>query len=163
MAGTKRGKGQSRRRHTPALVREAEEALALIDSLRRDLFRSPFEEAKAAGLTGPQVRLLAGLVQRGAMTLTELSRTLGMTHSTASGIVDRLEARGLVRRRPHATDGRRTAITVTDLVNSYVRELEAGPASQLVIALADATPNQRRVISRGLATLRQLLDGRGDL
>lgn len=163
MAGSKRRKGQARRRHNPALVREAEEALGLIDTLRRDLFRSPFDEAREAGLTGPQVRLLAGLVRGGAMTLTELSRTLGMTHSTASGIVDRLEARGLVRRSPHPTDGRRTAIAVTDMVTRYVRELEAGPASRLVIALGEATPSQRRTISRGLTTLRQLLDGRGDL
>lgn len=158
MAGTKRRKGTSRRRHNPALVREAEETFALIDRLRRDLFRSPFDEAREAGLTGPQVRLMASLVNRGAMTLTELSRTLGMTHSTASGIVDRLEARGLLRRTPDATDGRRTAITVTDMVTRYVHELEAGPASRLVGALAAASSGQRRVIRRGLITLRKLLD-----
>ena len=78
-------KRASRRRHDPAVVRAAEETLAHIDALWRGLFHSPFDEAREAGLTGPQVRLMAGLVARGAMTLTELSRTLGMSHSTASG------------------------------------------------------------------------------
>ncbi len=155
-------KRASTRRHDPAVIRAAEETLAHIDALRRALFHSPFDEARQAGLTGPQVRLMASLVARGAMTLTELSRALGMSHSTASGIVDRLQARGLVRRSPDARDRRRTTITVTDQVSRYVHELEAGPASRLVAVLAAATPGQRRLIGSGLRALRNLLDRRGD-
>ncbi len=162
MSGKNRRKGTARRRHDPALVREAEETLAHVDALWRGLFHSPFDEAREAGLTGPQVRLMAALVSRGTMPLTELSRTLGMSHSTASGIVDRLEARGLVRRTPDARDRRRTAIAVTDSVTQYVHELEAGPASRLVAALHTASPDQRRAIGRGLATLRRLLDRRAE-
>ncbi len=158
MPGTTHRKGKPRLGHDPALVREAEEAFALIDTLRRQLFHSPFDEARDAGLTGPQVRVMASLVNRGAMTLTQLSRTMGMSHSTVSGIVDRLQARGLVRRSPDAADRRRTAIAVTDMVTRYVHELEAGPASRLVAALADASSSQRRAVARGLTTLRRLLD-----
>jgi DNA-binding MarR family transcriptional regulator len=150
------------RRHDPALVREAEETLAHIDALWRGLFHSPFDEAKEAGLTGPQVRLMASLVTRGTMALTELSRTLGMSHSTASGIVDRLQARGLVRRSPDPRDRRRTTIAVTDRVTQYVHELDAGPATRLVAVLGNASAGQRRAIERGLTTLRKLLDRRVD-
>ena len=90
-------------RRDPALVREAEETLALIRVLWRDLFRNPFAEAEASDVTGPQVSLMAALVSRGPMALTELSRTLGTSHSTASGIVDRLAARGLVHRARRET------------------------------------------------------------
>ena len=163
MPGKRKRRGASLRRHDPALVREAEEILAHIDALWRDLFHSPFNEAREAGLTGPQVRLMASLVTRGAMTLTELSRTLGMSHSTASGIVDRLQARGLVRRSPDARDRRRTTIAVTDRVTQYAHELEAGPASRLVTVFDNASPSQRREIGRGLTTLRKLLDRHVDL
>lgn len=158
MPGKKQRKGVSRLRHDPRVVREAEETLAHVDALRRALFHSPFDEAREAGLTGPQVRLMASLVARGTMTLTELSRTLGLSHSTASGIVDRLQARGLVRRGPHPSDRRRTTIAVTDGVTQYVHELEAGPASRLVAVLGKASAGQRRAIGRGLTTLRKLLD-----
>ncbi len=162
MPGKPHRRGASIGRHDPALVREAEETIAHIDALRRGLFHRPFYEARQAGLTGPQVRLMSSLVSGRAMTLTELSRTLGMSHSTASGIVDRLQVRGLVRRSPDAGDRRRTTIAVTDKVTKYVHELEAGPASRLVAVLTNASLGQRRAIRRGLTTLRKLLDRPGD-
>jgi DNA-binding MarR family transcriptional regulator len=144
-------------RPDPALVAEAEEILAHVRALRRDLLRNPFADAERAGLTGPQVTVMACLVSRGPTTLTELSRTLGMSHSTASGIVDRLQSRGLVRRTPDAGDRRRTRIAVTEQVTRYVRELEEGPSGRLAAALERATADQRRAIKAGLILLRELL------
>jgi len=131
--------------------------LGHIDALWRSLFHNPFEEAREAGLTGPQVRVMATLVRQGDMTLTELSRTLGLSHSTASGIVDRLEARGLIRRSPDAADRRRTTVAVTDMVTRYVHELDAGPAGRLVAILGEASASERHAIKKGLTSLRQLL------
>jgi DNA-binding MarR family transcriptional regulator len=148
-------------RRDPVLMRETEHTLAHIRALWRDLFRNPFAEAEASGLTGPQVTLIASLVSRGPMTLTDLSRALGMSHSTASGIVDRLASRGLLQRSPDATDKRRTRIVVTDKVTRYVRELDAGPAGRLATALAAATAEERRSIAKGLQLLRELLDRAG--
>jgi DNA-binding MarR family transcriptional regulator len=139
-------------------MRETEDALAHIRALWRDLFRNPLAEAEASGVTGPQVTLMASLVSRGPMTLTELSRALGMSHSTASGIVDRLASRGLVQRSPDAADKRRTRISVTDKVTRYVRELDAGPSGRLSLALERASTEQRRAIRKGLQLLRDLLD-----
>ncbi|HKA60146.1 MAG TPA: MarR family transcriptional regulator [Gemmatimonadales bacterium] len=156
------GGGRGRRRHDPAVVEEAEATLGHIDALWRGLFHNPFEEARQAGLTGPQVRVMASLVRRGNMTLSELSRTLGLSHSTASGIVDRLEARGLVRRSPDARDRRRTSLAVTDMVTGYVHELNAGPAGRLVAVLGAASAGERRAIKRGLITLRELLEHKAD-
>jgi DNA-binding MarR family transcriptional regulator len=158
MAGDGRRKAGPIARRDPALVREAEETLAHIRVLWRDLFRNPLAEAEASGVTGPQVSLMAAVVSRGPMTLTELSRTLGTSHSTASGIVDRLAARGLIQRSPDPVDGRRTRITVTDKVTRYVRELEAGPAVRLATALESLSADERRAIKRGLQLLRELLD-----
>lgn len=145
-------------RHSPAVMRQAEETLVHIRALWKDLFRNPYAEAAESGVTGPQVTVMTFLVTRGPLTLTDLSRLIGMSHSTASGIVDRLEARGLVRRSPDPKDQRRTAIAITDKVTRYVRELESGPSGRLAAALANATPDQRRAIAEGLETLRAVLD-----
>ena len=144
-------------RRKPALIAEAEEILALVRALRRDLLRNPSEDAEGAGLTGPQVSVMACLVGRGAATLTELSRMLGMNHSTASGIVDRLQSRGLVRRTQDPGDQRRTRIIVTEKVTRYVGELQEGPSGRLARALGGATSAQRRAIRRGLTLLCELL------
>lgn len=141
----------------PALIAEAEEILALVRVLRRDLLRNPTEDAEGAGLTGPQVSVMACLVGRGATTLTDLSRMLGMNHSTASGIVDRLQSRGLVRRTQDPADQRRTRILVTEKVTRYVHELQEGPSGRLARALAGASAAQRRAIKKSLTLLCELL------
>ncbi len=147
-------------RHDPALVRQAEEILATVRVLWKDLLRNPYADAEQHGMTGPQITVMACLVTKGPMTLTELSRSLGMSHSSASGIVDRLQARGLLRRTEDAVDRRRTSIAVTEAVHRYVRELEAGPSGRLVEALANATAAQRAAIKKGLELLCDLLGSR---
>jgi DNA-binding MarR family transcriptional regulator len=140
-----------------AVRQQADEILVHIRALWRDLFRNPLDEAAEHGLTGPQVTVMTCLVGRGPMTVTDVSRLIGMSHSTASGIVDRLEARGLLQRTPDSKDQRRTTIAVTDLVTRYVRELEAGPSGRLAAALAAASADQRRAIGAALDALRTLL------
>jgi len=144
-------------RRNPTLIAEAEEILALVRALRRDLLRNPNEDAEGADLTGPQVSVMACLVGRGPTTLMELSRMLGMNHSTASGIVDRLQSRGLVRRTQDPADQRRTRITVTEKVTRYVRELQEGPSGRLARILKGASSAQRRAIKKGLTLLCELL------
>ena len=43
----------------------------------------------------------------------ELGRLLGVSSAAASGIIDRLEARGHAQRASHASDGRRTSVTIS--------------------------------------------------
>jgi DNA-binding MarR family transcriptional regulator len=145
------------RRQSVGLGREADTILGQLRMLRRDLLRNPYVDAAEHGLTGPQVTVMALLVSKGPLSLTDLSRSLSMSHSTASGIVDRLETRGLVRRTADAADRRRTAITVTEGVRRYVRELEEGPSGRLVRLLRAATPSQRVAIKKGLTLLCKLL------
>jgi DNA-binding MarR family transcriptional regulator len=142
---------------------DAEAMLAQIRALWRDLLRNPYADAEAHGITGPQVTVMACLVTRGPMAVTELSRTLGMSHSTASGIVDRLESRGLVRRTQDAADRRRTEVAVTASVQRYVRELEGGPAGRLARVLEGATPSQRAAVKKGLTLLVALLEARASV
>jgi MarR family transcriptional regulator, organic hydroperoxide resistance regulator len=144
-------------RRDPALASDAEEILARVRALWRGLLRNPYADADEHGVTGPQVTVMACLVSRGPMALTELSRTLGMSHSSASGIVDRLQARGLVRRTEDASDRRRRAIAVTEGVRRYVRELEEGPSARLARALETATPAQRAAVRKGLKLLCELV------
>jgi DNA-binding MarR family transcriptional regulator len=144
-------------RREPTFAAQAAEIVALVRTLRRDLLRNPAEDAEKEGLTGPQVSVMACLVSKGPTTLTEISRDLGMSHSTASGIVDRLQARGLVRRAQDPDDQRRTRIIVTDKVTRYVQDLQAGPTGRLAAALAKAAPAKREAIRKGLRLLSELL------
>jgi DNA-binding MarR family transcriptional regulator len=136
---------------------QAQEIVAHIRALRRDLLCSSAADIARSGLTGPQVSVMAHLVMNGPATVTELARELDTGHSTVSGIVDRLQARGLVQRVQDEADRRYTRIRVTEKVDRYVQDMDAGPFGRLATALGNATSEQRRTIHEGLALLRELL------
>jgi DNA-binding MarR family transcriptional regulator len=82
---------------------------------------------------------------------SDLARHLGVTSAAASGIVDRLVARGHVERVPHPDDGRRTQVVMTDSGRAEViRNLQP-----MFVALAGLdgtlTPRDRAVVDRYLA------------
>jgi DNA-binding MarR family transcriptional regulator len=126
----------------------------------RERIRRPLEAEIARGnLTGPQQSVMHALVQSGGMSLKELSAHLGLAHSTVSGIVDRLQERGMIERRTSETDRRVTRIGVTRQVRDFVRSSIPGLLLHpLEEALARATAAQRRAIVEGLKTLREVLE-----
>ncbi len=66
-------------------------------------------------LTLPQFDVLAELARAPGQgfTFVELSRLLLVTSGNLTGIIDRLEAEGLVRREPESSDRRVTRMTLT--------------------------------------------------
>src|SRR5688500_13809702 len=69
-------------------------------------YHEEYERAAAAySLTAAQARLLS-LLALESLPMRRIARTLRCEPSNVTGIVDRLEARGLVDRRPVPTDRR---------------------------------------------------------
>lgn len=85
-----------------ALVRTA----FLVDAVYADSVRE-FD------LTVPQAQLLCVLIAR-PYGMFELAKTLGLAKSSISGLVDRSEKRGLVRREADPGDGRAFRVALTD-------------------------------------------------
>ncbi|WP_118973642.1 MarR family winged helix-turn-helix transcriptional regulator [Taibaiella koreensis] len=65
--------------------------------------------AHKAGLSGTDHKYLGFLLERGAMTAGELSRLTGLTTGAVTGLIDRFEKKGLVK-RTFAEDDRRKVI-----------------------------------------------------
>ena len=79
--------------------------------------RQPIEEEAArAGITLPQQNVMQVLIRSDGLSLKELSKQVGLAHATVSGIVDRLEKRGMVVRRQNPEDRRFTKIMISDAV-----------------------------------------------
>ena len=126
----------------------------------RKAMRRPLEAEVAKGeLTAPQTAVMREVVRDDGVNLRDLSMAVSLAHSTVSGIIDRLEKRGLIERRPDPRDGRVSCIYPTEPVREFVRErlptLNRGP---LLDALARATPEERVSIAGALRRLRQLLE-----
>lgn len=127
----------------------------------RETVRRPLEVEFARGhLTGPQQSAMAAIVQAvNGVSLKELSTHLGLAHSTTSGIIDRLEERGLAVRRRHDEDGRFTRIAASAKVRKFMGEtMPKLSIHPLVDALRSANPSERTLIAQGLKTLRAVLE-----
>jgi DNA-binding MarR family transcriptional regulator len=126
----------------------------------RRLMRQPLEAEYAKGnVTVPQKAVMQVVVQTPGVTLKELSQSISLAHSTVSGIVDRLEKRGFIERRPDPGDGRLSRIHPSAPVAEFLRErmpvLRSGPLNS---ALARASVEDRRRIVSALQRLRELLE-----
>lgn len=143
----------------PELTRMAQEIEGHLSAVRQ-ILRQPVEAEFARGnLTGPQRAVMQALFHDGGLSLKELSRRVGLAHSTVSGIVDRLEERGLAERRRDATDGRALAIVVSSQVRSYMRDtFPAVALHPVTAALRRAKPAERAAILEGLRTLRRVVE-----
>jgi DNA-binding MarR family transcriptional regulator len=144
----------SKRRTIALLAQEIDQHLRAV----RQELRQPVEaEFAKGGLTGPQRSVMHALVHSDGLSLKELSRQVGLVHSTVSGIVDRLEKQGLVERRTDSRDRRITMIEASPRVRNYVRNiLPALEIHPLEEALGRAKPSERAAILEGLRTLRRL-------
>jgi len=141
------------------LLREAEEVESAVRAMYR-LLRRPFDpDIARSGLTVPQMNALEELTREDGLSLKELSARMALSHSTVSGIVDRLERRELVGREPDQKDRRYSRIFLSEEVREYVRRMRpsrrSGPIPK---ALEFASAEEKAQILGGVATLRRLLE-----
>ncbi len=67
-----------------------------------------------SGVTVPQLSCLLRVVEAGPLTHKALAADIELSASTLVGIVDRLEAKGLVRRQRSSRDRRQVLISATE-------------------------------------------------
>ncbi|MEV0260937.1 MarR family transcriptional regulator [Streptomyces sp. NPDC050617] len=97
-------------------VGDESQSLPLTDALVQLSFlvQSVVEDACAEHDTSPgQARLLGALEGR-SPAMTELAALLGVERASVTGLVDRAERRGLVRRAPDPGDRRASRVHLTD-------------------------------------------------
>ena len=96
----------------------------------------------AQELTFSQLRVLFLLRDEGAFTMSHLAETLGVTSATASGIVDRIERRGLVERLHRSDDRRVVECALTDEGLRLVREMAGARLDSFRQMLRVLTPDE---------------------
>ncbi|MEU6170566.1 MarR family transcriptional regulator [Streptantibioticus parmotrematis] len=77
------------------------------------LIQSVFDRACADHDTAPAQARLLGVLQGRTPLMAELARLLGVEKSSLTGLIDRAERKGLVRRVPTPGDRRATRIELT--------------------------------------------------
>ena len=102
--------------------------------------------------------VLARLGREGPATTAELARAEGMRPQSMSAAIATLEERGLVERKPHASDGRQMNIALTDkgaAVRSSTKDLKRAWLAQATAGLED---DERQTLARAGDILKRLLE-----
>lgn len=105
--------------------------------------------ARAMGMGVTESQALSYLLARGPMGQTSLANALGLTTSSTTSLVDRLEAAGLVRREAHASDRRRSIVHPSEAADGRLASARAWIAQALEAIPAE----ERRQLTRHLQTL----------
>jgi DNA-binding MarR family transcriptional regulator len=95
-------------------------------------------ELRALGLTPGEVNALAHLRADAPLAVAELQAATGQRPSTLTGVIDRLERRGLVRRAVNARDRRSFVLELTPDGVGAAKQVEAAFAGFEARARLDA-------------------------
>src|ERR1700747_362497 len=116
-----------------------------LTAIRQEIRRPVEAEFAKGGLTGPQRSVMQALVQSEGVSLKALTARVGLAHSTVSGIVDRLEKRGLVERPLDLNDRRPIRIMVSGEAREFMeKRYPAIAAHPLFDVLLLAGPADRK-------------------
>ena len=143
------------RRHQEEAARAcATQTFALLPSLRRFVTSRVQFAGADLGLSLRQFAALRG-IQEGASSPGDLARLWQVTPAVITGIVDRLESRGLVRRAPDPDDRRRLRLVLTETGRRASDEVEAALTDELAAPLAAASATELAELSRALSLLQR--------
>lgn len=116
--------------------------------------RSWAMRCQARGVSMMHFGLISLLNGEGPMPMSRLAELLDITYPNASGLVSRLEERGLVERE-HALDDRRVVLArATDAARSLLDDLESDRLERLTNLIGVMTPEERETVHRSVAAFR---------
>src|SRR3954452_23347778 len=122
-----------------------------------DLEELHAEHLAPVGVSGRELAVLLLLDGRDPASQQQAAGRLGVDRTTMVGLVDGLEAKGLVARRANAEDRRRNVLELTeDGHTTLARAVSASNKAeqQLLAALDDAESTQLRTLLTRLARVR---------
>jgi DNA-binding MarR family transcriptional regulator len=90
----------------------------------------------AGDLSLPEASVLKRLDRSGPSSVTELAKAEQISVQSVGTTLGPLEARGLVQRHPHPTDGRRSVLSITKSGTRVLSDKHNGRAEQLARALS---------------------------
>ncbi|MHB1134028.1 MAG: MarR family winged helix-turn-helix transcriptional regulator [Chloroflexota bacterium] len=104
-------------------------------------------------LTMPQIKVMFLVRAGNGVSMSHLARTIGMTHSTLTGVVDRLTNHGLVRRQDDAHDRRVVLLYLTEEGAALIERLAQAGRERFRFILERLSLTDLRRVSEALDTL----------
>ncbi|MDK2805636.1 MAG: hypothetical protein PWQ94_800 [Thermoanaerobacterium sp.] len=122
------------------------------------IHKSMEDEFRELNITGPQGMIIGILMRHGKMKISELSEKMGLTSSTVSGIIDRLEKQGMVKRVRSSDDRRVVYVNIDEEFKKKSKEVFKKIEDKFRDMMNKATEEEHDEIVKGLNTLKRLIE-----
>ncbi len=111
--------------------------------------------SRAAGEERLSLRQLSALtmIESEQTTLGDVARRLMVTPAVVTGLIDRLERRGYVRRVNSTDDRRRVLLALTDEGRAAAESVSSALREEIASALSSFSPTELEQLDRSLAKL----------
>jgi DNA-binding MarR family transcriptional regulator len=112
-------------------------------------------QLRPSGLTFPQYRVIRVLGKYGAMPMRKIGEHMFVTPANITGLADRLEERGYLRRVENGTDRRITQIALTRKGQAAYRRTSLQDRKLVSRIMRALTENEQLNLTRLLQNIRQ--------
>ena len=132
----------------------------LAGHLRHTIVRAARRLRQEAGedLSPSLTAALATVERHGPLTPSELANRERIQRPTATRVLARLEAEGLIRRTPDVYDGRSSLLAVTKHGEELLAELRTRKTAFLAARIETLDPDERATLERAADILERVLE-----
>lgn len=141
-------------------LEETEGILEVFAKILESLRQMYHQHWLGLNLTMPQLKVLLILSRQSQLTSGKLANLLGITPPTATGILDRLVAQGLVRRQEDPTDRRVVRLGLTEAGQGLVDKLFEQRDQVLRNYLEEMQEEDKEALRQGLQAFYRAIVGR---
>lgn len=135
--------------------------LKILHAIRRIIRANDMHSKELAAhynITAPQLVTLHTIAAKGLTSINALSKIVSLDASTLVGIIDRLEAKGYVRRERSLSDRRQVGIQITDAGRDFIGQAPSPLQSSLAKSLTRLTPLEQSIIAQSLEHIVDMID-----
>jgi len=108
-------------------------------------------------LTFPQLSVISMLEKRGEQKVSKLSEKMGLSNSTVSGILDRLEQKDIIKRERTEDDRRVVKISLTKKSQKFFNDFRQKKEEYFCQLLKRLSDEEIKDIIKGLEILNRVL------
>lgn len=133
------------------------EVMKHIKKLKELMHDNMSQMFKEANLTGPQGMIVGILFRFGPQNISDITERMGLSMSTVSGILDRLERDNIITREKSETDKRVSLIKLTNTFKNSTANSFAKMETMWSSKLDQATDSEIATILEALSILERLM------
>ncbi len=139
--------------------------LRILNAIRQIIRAADIDSRRLAAehrITAPQLVTLMAVAEKEPTMAVDVARRVHLSTSTLVGVLDRLQAKGLIRRERNRPDRREVSIVATDAGRKLVTETPYPLQYSLQRALRQMPEQDREAVAAGMELLVQHM-GAGDM